>query len=77
MRRTAFVVAALVIASLAAADVIDRVIAVVDGRLITLSDIRAATVLHLLEGDAPAAPVAEGADPIVEKIGRASCRERV
>jgi hypothetical protein len=73
MRRAVSILAALLTAFPAIAsgrvggDVIDRVVAVVEGRLITLSDVRAVNALRLLEDDTPSAPVPEGADPVVER----------
>jgi hypothetical protein len=63
-------VAALVttLASAARADVIDRVIALVDGHLITLSDVRTITALSLLDPSSPASAVEPGRDPIVEHV---------
>ena len=66
----AFASAALVVilATAARADLIDRVVAVVDGHLITMSDVRTVTVLHLLDPSSPASPVEPGRDPGVEHL---------
>jgi hypothetical protein len=66
----AFASAALVaiLASAARADIIDRVVAIVDGHLITMSDVRTVTVLHLLDPSSPASPVEPGRDPGVEHL---------
>ena len=56
------------IASAARADIIDRVVAVVDGHLITMSDVRTVTALHLLDPSSPASPVEAGRDPGVEHL---------
>ncbi len=50
------------------ADVIDRVVALVDGHLITMSDVRTITALGLLDPSSPASPVEPGRDPIVEHL---------
>jgi peptidyl-prolyl cis-trans isomerase SurA len=57
-----------IIATAAGADVIDRVVAVVDGHLITISDLRTINALHLLDPSSPASPVEAGRDPIVEHL---------
>jgi hypothetical protein len=57
-----------IIASAARADIIDRVVAVVDGHLITMSDVRTITALHLLDPSSPASPVEAGRDPGVEHL---------
>jgi hypothetical protein len=49
----------LMAAAAASAEVIDRVMAIVDGHLITLSDVRRAMTLHLVDRDG--APVGEAA----------------
>jgi hypothetical protein len=54
--------------SAARADIIDRVIALVDGHLITMSDVRTINVLHLLDPSSPASPVEAGRDPVVEHL---------
>ena len=59
---------ALFTAGRANADVIDRVLAVVDGHLITMSDVRAIKLLGLLDPSSPASPVEAGRDPIVEHL---------
>ncbi len=56
------------IASAARADIIDRVVAVVDGHLITMSDVRTIDALHLLDPSSPASPVEAGRDPRVEHL---------
>lgn len=63
--RTILVLALLAGASAAPADVIDRLMAVVSGRTITLSDVTAALQLHLVE--APAA-TKDPADYAVERL---------
>lgn len=71
MRGIRLVAAAAVAAGLAgaaSADVIDRVVAVVDGHLITLSDVRTVTALRLLDPSSPASPVEPGRDPMVEHL---------
>jgi hypothetical protein len=70
MRGARFVVAALALfaSGPANADVIDRVMAVVDGHLITMSDVRAIKVLGLLDPSSPASTVEAGRDPIVEHL---------
>jgi hypothetical protein len=62
----AALVAALV--TVAKADVIDRVVAVVDGHLITASDVRTVTALGLLDPSSPASAVEPGRDPVVEHL---------
>jgi len=57
-----------IVASAARADIIDRVVAVVDGHLITMSDVRTITALHLLDPASPASPVEAGRDPGVEHL---------
>jgi hypothetical protein len=57
-----------IIAGAARADIIDRVVAVVDGHLITMSDVRTITALHLLDPSSPASPVEAGRDPSVEHL---------
>ena len=57
-----------IFASAARADIIDRVVAVVDGHLITMSDVRTITALHLLDPSSPASPVEAGRDPGVEHL---------
>jgi hypothetical protein len=57
-----------IIAGAARADIIDRVVAVVDGHLITMSDVRTVTALHLLDPSSPASPVEAGRDPGVEHL---------
>jgi hypothetical protein len=54
--------------SAARADIIDRVVALVDGHLITMSDVRTITALHLLDPSSPASPVEAGRDPGVEHL---------
>ena len=69
--RRGAVVAFVMIAALAGAahaEVLDRVIAVVDGRMITLSDVRTIRTLELLDPSTPAAPLEAGADPVVEHV---------
>jgi peptidyl-prolyl cis-trans isomerase SurA len=58
----------VVVANGARADIIDRVVAVVDGHLITMSDVRTINALHLLDPSSPASPVEAGRDPIVEHL---------
>jgi len=58
----------LLTATAVCADVIDRVLAVVEGRLITLSDVRAVAELGLLDQSAPAVPSEDGADPVLERM---------
>jgi hypothetical protein len=56
------------VANAARADIVDRVVAVVDGHLITMSDVRTVNALHLLDPSSPASPVETGHDPIVEHL---------
>jgi hypothetical protein len=58
----------VVVGSGARGDIIDRVVAVVDGHLITMSDVRTINTLHLLDPSSPASPVEAGRDPIVEHL---------
>jgi hypothetical protein len=58
------VVALLAVAAFAHADVVDRVVAVVGGQAITLSDVRAARALGLVQG-APAATIETLVDRLV------------
>jgi hypothetical protein len=63
LRQAALVLAILLAATVPArGDVIDRVLAIVDGTLVTLSDVRAALVLQLVP--------AEGADPVEAALDR-------
>jgi hypothetical protein len=70
--RAVRVVAAAALATLALgsarAEVIDRVLAVVDGHVITLSDLRTVKALGLLDASSPASPVEPGRDPIAEHL---------
>lgn len=71
MRAAPLLAAAALVAGLtagAAADVIDRVVAVVDGHLITMSDVRTISALGLLDPSSPSSPVEAGRDPIVEHL---------
>jgi hypothetical protein len=67
--RRALVAALMLAAGLLAApskgDVVERVLAVVDGRLITLSDVHTIRTLGLVQA---ALGTADGADPIVERL---------
>jgi hypothetical protein len=58
------VVLALLLALPASAQVIDRVLAVVDGRLVTLSDVRVSTALGLIQ----ASEVSVAADRWIERL---------
>ena len=71
MRGARIAAATALVASLtgfAGADVIDRVVAVVDGHLITMSDVRTITALGLLDPSSPSSPVEPGREPIVEHL---------
>jgi hypothetical protein len=71
MRAARTCAVAVLVASVAGgarADVIDRVVALVDGHLITMSDVRTITALGLLDPSSPASPVEPGRDPIVEHL---------
>ena len=57
-----------IVASAARADIIDRVVAVVEANRITVSDVRTVTALHRRDPSSPAAPVEAGRDPGVEHL---------
>ena len=66
-RRTALVLI-LTAAAAASAEVIDRVMAVVDGHLITLSDVRRAMTLHLVDRDGGAAGEAIALERLIDRV---------
>jgi parvulin-like peptidyl-prolyl isomerase len=67
LRVAAAAVLVTVLAGRLSAEVIDRVVAVVDGHLITLSDVRTVTALGLIE-PATAIPADADREPIVERL---------
>ena len=66
-RTAATLVVALAVAAPASAEVIDRILAIVDGQLVTLSDAHAALALRSLDVDPAADPVAAAIAALVER----------
>jgi hypothetical protein len=63
----AFVICATVLAGVVGAETIDRVLAVVAGQLITLTDVRAAIDLRLQSPDGGADPVREVLNKLIDR----------
>ena len=70
MRRVRCALLALILtaAAAASAEVIDRVMAIVDGHLITLSDVRRAMTLHLVDRDGPPAGEAAALERLIDRM---------
>jgi hypothetical protein len=70
MRRVGHALLALLLvaAAAASAEVIDRVMAIVDGHLITLSDVRRAMTLHLVDRDGPPAGEAVALERLIDRM---------
>jgi hypothetical protein len=61
-------VLAVLLAGVASAEIIDRVMALVDGHLITLSDVRRAMTLHLVDRDGTPAPEAVAIERLIDRV---------
>ncbi len=70
MRRVRHALLALLLtaAAAASAEVIDRVMAIVDGHLITLSDVRRAMTLHLVDRDGAPAGEAVALERLIDRL---------
>lgn len=70
MRRVRRALLALILmaAAAASAEVIDRVMAIVDGHLITLSDVRRAMTLHLVDRDGAPAGEAATLERLIDRV---------
>jgi len=70
MRRVRRALLALILmaAAAASAEVIDRVMAIVDGHLITLSDVRRAMTLHLVDRDGAPAGEAVALERLIDRM---------
>ena len=66
--RRALLVLILMAAAAASAEVIDRVMAIVDGHLITLSDVRRAMTLHLVDRDGAPAGEAVALERLIDRL---------
>ena len=66
--RRAVLVLILMAAAAASAEVIDRVMAIVDGHLITLSDVRRAMTLHLVDRDGAPAGEAVALERLIDRM---------
>jgi len=66
--RRALLVLILMAAAAASAEVIDRVMAIVDGHLITLSDVRRAMTLHLVDRDGAPAGEAVALERLIDRM---------
>ena len=66
--RRALLALLLTAAAAASAEVIDRVMAIVDGHLITLSDVRRAMTLHLVDGDGAPAGEAVALERLIDRV---------
>ena len=67
VRRTLLVLI-LMAAAAASAEVIDRVMAIVDGHLITLSDVHRAMTLHLVDRDGAPAGEAAALERLIDRV---------
>ena len=66
--RRALLALLLTAAAAASAEVIDRVMAIVDGHLITLSDVRRAMTLHLVDRDGAPAGEAVALERLIDRM---------
>jgi len=66
--RRALLVLILMAAAAASAEVIDRVMAIVDGHLITLSDVHRAMTLHLVDRDGAPAGEAAALERLIDRV---------
>lgn len=64
----AFLIGVLLGAAPGGAQVIDRVLAIVDGRLVTLSDVRTTSTLRLIDAPAGAAAIEAALDRWIERL---------
>jgi hypothetical protein len=70
MRRVRRALLALILtaAAAASAEVIDRVMAIIDGHLITLSDVRRAMTLHVVDRDGAPAGEAAALERLIDRV---------
>jgi hypothetical protein len=68
VRAVGCLVLLLTVSNRVAAEIIDQVVALVDGHLIAMSDVTIVNTLHLIDPASPASPVEAGRDPTVEHL---------